>query len=165
MADQILCILAGYDDMTEARLGALQNRLYENGFTGTHTKNLLQHMTLATFPEEAGVEQALCQKMRQAAGECRPFPVSFNHVGIFGGGKVLFAAPDATQQLLRLREYFGPSLGWTAHSTLLIDEPEAIYRALPIVMEDFSAFEGRVESLHLFAFWPTRRILSLPLGK
>ena len=162
MADKILCILAGYDGKTEARLCALQNRLYESGFTGTHTKNLLQHITLGTFPAEE--EQALCQRMRQAAGECRPFPLSFNHVGIFGGSKVLFAAPDATPELLQLRGHFGPALGWTAHNTLLIDDPEAVYRALPLVMEGFSAFEGQVESLHLFEFWPTRHILSLPLG-
>jgi 2'-5' RNA ligase len=162
MADKILCVLAGYDEKTEARLAALQNRLYENGFAGTQTRNIPQHITLGTFsPEE---EEALLPRMRQAAGECAPFPVTFNHAGVFGGARVLFIAPDISHELLRLKEHFGPACGWTAHTTMLIDEPQTIYQALPLVMEGFSAFAGEVSSLHLFEFLPTRHILSLPLG-
>lgn len=163
MADQILCVLAGYDSETQARLARIQNQLYENGFTGTHTKNLLQHITLGTFsPRE---EPALTERMQRAARECAPFPVTFNHAGIFGGSKVLFIAPDVNHELLRLKEYFGPCAGWTAHTTMLIDEPASVFRALPLVMESFSAFEGQVASIHLYEFWPTRQILSLPLGR
>ena len=44
MANNALYVLAGYDDVTEARLAALQNKLYEQGFTGTHTKNIPQRL-------------------------------------------------------------------------------------------------------------------------
>ena len=45
--------------------------------------------------------------------------------------------------------------------SMLIDQPETIYRALPVLMEDFSAFQGRVHALHLYEFFPTRHILSV----
>ena len=35
-----LYILAGYDDNTEKYLAGNQNKLYEEGFSGTHTKNI-----------------------------------------------------------------------------------------------------------------------------
>lgn len=163
MADKILCVLAGYDEQTQARLAAIQNRLYENSFTGTHTKDIPMHMTLGTFSSDE--EQALMPHLRQAAEQCSPFPVTFNHVGLFGGGKVLFIAPDVSHELLRLKEHFGPSSGWTAHTTMLIDEPQTVYQALPLVMKSFCAFAGEVNTLHLFEFWPARHILSLPLKR
>lgn len=163
MADKILCVLAGYDEETEARLAAFQNALYDQGFVGTHTKNLLQHITLGTF--QPSDESMLKEAMSQAAGACPAFDVTFNHVGIFGGSKVLFVAPDISRPLLQLKEHFGPSFNWTPHTTMLMDEPEVIYRALPTLAAQFQAFQGKVTSLHLYEFWPTRHILSLSLGQ
>lgn len=41
------------------------------------------------------------------------------------------------------------------------DNPDTIYKALPLVMNEFSAFDGKVTSLHLYEFFPTRHILSV----
>jgi hypothetical protein len=46
MKDKFLCVMAGYDDNTENKLSDIQNKLYEKGFVGNHTKNLPQHITL-----------------------------------------------------------------------------------------------------------------------
>lgn len=163
MDEKILCVLAEYDDETQARLAQMQNRLYETGFTGTHTKNLIQHITLGTFKpcEQQRVESA----MRQAAGDIEPFDVSFSHIGVFGGAKVLFVAPDVSRTMLRLKEHFGDSFGWTAHTTMLIDQPEAVYRALPVIADSFTGFSGRVTGIRLYEFWPTRHIYSIGLGE
>ena len=75
----------------------------------------------------------------------------------------MFIAPDHNAELLKLKEEFGDSFDWTAHTTMLIDRPETVYRALPILMEDFSAFRGRVNALHLYEFFPARHILSVAL--
>ena len=159
MADKALYILAGYDDATEMRLAALQNKLYEHGFTGTHTKNIPQHITLGSFPTEK--ERELTELLQKLSEEVSSFDISFNHVGIFAGGYVLFIAPDHNAALLKLKENFGDSFDWTAHTTMLIDQPETVCAALPILMKDFTAFRGRVNALHLYEFFPTRHILSV----
>lgn len=161
-ADRFLCVLAGFDGETEARLAALQNRLYRQGFTGTQSKNIPLHITLGTFPPPE--EEAAREAMARAAGACSPFEVDFEHIGVFGGSRVLFVAPDISRPLLRLKEHFGPSGRWTPHTTMLMDRPEAVYRALPVLAEGFQAFQGQVTALHLYEFWPARHILSLPLS-
>jgi len=158
---KIYCVLAGYDAQTEQHLAGIQQKLYDQGFAGTQTKDIFMHITLGTFSPDD--EETLIAKMRSAAEECASFDISFNHIGIFGGSKVLFIAPDVKHELLTLKEHFGSIDGWTAHTTMLIDEPEVIFRALPIVSENFAAFRGRVESMHLYEFWPTRHVFSIDL--
>ena len=41
--------MAGYDDETEKHLAGIQQKLYDVGLTGEHTKNILQHITLQTY--------------------------------------------------------------------------------------------------------------------
>ena len=161
MADKALYVLAGYDNNTEAYLSGIQKKLYSEGFSGFHTKNIPMHMTLGSFPCDKEDElKALVQK---TAEEVSAFDVTFNHVGIFGRAQVLFAAPDVSHNILSLKERFGDSTNWTAHTTFLIDAPEVIYKALPHAMEYFSAFGGKVTSLHLYEFFPTRHILTVKL--
>ena len=161
MSNKALYILAGYDDLTESQLSAIQNKLYDKGFTGTHTKNIPQHITLGSFPTEQ--ENELIVMLSKTAKETAPFEITFNHVGVFGGSKVLFIAPDTNTALLNLKERFGDAYNWTPHTTMLIDEPDAIYSALPAVMENFAAFSGKVTKLHLYEFFPTRHILTVNL--
>lgn len=156
MDKKFLCVMAGYDEATERYLAGIQQKLYDKGYIGEHTKDLPQHITLGTFEVER--EEELKELVRHVAQEAKAFPITFNHVGVFGGSKVLFVAPDPSQSLLELKRIFGDSHGWTPHTTMLIDQPERIYEALPIVMEEFKAFEGKVASLHLYEFWPTRFI-------
>ena len=159
MSDKALYVLAGYDEITDMRLSNIQNILYENGFTGTHTKNIPQHITLGSFPTEKETE--LIDLLQRLSIEVPSFEITFNHIGVFGGARVLFVAPDSNEQLLSLKEMFGDSYNWTPHTTMLIDNPDTIYKAIPFVMEKFSAFKGRITSLHLHEFFPTRQIVSI----
>jgi 2'-5' RNA ligase len=159
MSEKILCVMAGFDDITEKHLFKMQSNLYEKGFIGTQTKDLPQHITLGVFPVEK--ENELIDLVTQVSKEFKPFDIAFNHIGIFGGSRVLFIAPDPNAQLLGLKENFGESFNWTPHTTMLIDESETIYKALPVVADNFEAFQGQVQEIHLFEFWPTRHILSL----
>lgn len=163
MSDRILCALAGYDAATENQLAIIQENLYAKGFVGEHTKDLPQHITLATFP--ASEETRVVALAEQAAKESAAFEITFNHIGIFGGSRVLFVAPDTNRQLLDLQARFAPSDNWTAHTTMLIDEPELIHLALPIVAGQFRAFRGRVETLYIYEFWPSRLIAKYALQK
>lgn len=161
MADKSLYVLAGYDECTETHLSEIQNKLYEKGFIGTHTKNIPQHITLGSFPTSK--EEELIRLLRHTAEQTAAFEVTFNHVGIFGGAKVLFIAPDTNSALLKIKELFGDSYNWTPHTTMLIDTPETIYKALPTVMENFASFSGKITSLHLYEFFPARHILTVNL--
>ena len=159
MADKALYILAGYDDKTEKYLSNIQNKLYEHGFIGTHTKNIPQHITLGSFSVDK--ESMLIDLLQELSKQTNAFEVTFNHIGIFGGSKVLFIAPDTNDKLLKLKEQFGDSYGWTPHTTMLIDNPDIILEALPYVLNGFSSFSGKVTTLHLYEFFPTRHILSV----
>ena len=161
MESKALYVMAGYDDETEKYLAGIQNKLYEQGFVGRHTKNIPQHITLGSFPVEK--EKELKEMFQKLSETQLSFEISFNHVGIFGGSNVLFIATDSNKELLELKEKFGESFGWTPHTTMLIDEPEVVLKALPIVLKEFMSFEGKVTTLHLYEFWPTRHVLSVQL--
>lgn len=163
MDKKILCVMAGYDDDTEQRLAAMQNKLYEKGFVGTHTKNLPQHITLGTFSTEKETE--LIDIVTRVSQEIKPFDITFNHVGIFNGSNILFVAPDSNSSLFKLKENFGESYNWTPHTTMLIDKPGNIYAALPFLAESFKSFQGSVQNIHLYEFWPSRHILSMTFAK
>ena len=161
MDNKALYILAGYDDETGRRLQAIQDKLYEEGFTGTQTKNIPMHTTMGSFPTD--MEEELKAKLIELSETVPAFDVSFSHVGMFSGARVLFVAPDASHKMLELKEKFGDSFGWARHTTMLIDDPEVIYKALPIVMEEFSSFKGKMSRLYLYEFFPTRHILTVEL--
>ena len=160
-SEKQLYILAGYDDASEEILAGFQNILYENGFVGTHTKGIPMHITLGSFPTDR--EEALKALLSKLSGEVDSFEVTFNHLGIFGGARVLFAGPDMNDDLLALKEKCSDSFHWTPHTTLLIDEPDVIFRAVPYVLHKFKPFVGRINSLHLYEFFPTRHIMSVTL--
>ena len=163
MENKFLCIMAGYDDNTERQLSEIQNKLYEKGFCGNHTKDLPQHITLGTFPVDK--ERELVNLLKKVAKETRRFDITFNHIGIFGGSQVLFIAPDTNYSLLKLKENFGESFDWTPHTTMLIDNVENIFSATKILTEKFSSFQGQVQNIHLYEFFPSRHILTLTFDK
>jgi hypothetical protein len=43
---------------------------------------------------------------------------------------------------------------------MLIDDPNIIYQALPVLANKFEAFEGCINYIYLYEFWPTRFICS-----
>lgn len=161
MSDRFLCVLAGYDNNTEDHLCALQRSLYDTGFSGMQTKGIPMHFTIGYADRAA--EDDLIAQLKRIASQTSSFDVTFNHIGIFGGGRVLFIAPDVSHAMLDLKEAFGGSDNWTAHTTMLIDEPDTIRAALPILTDGFSAFRGRVTQLHLYEFQPPRHILTVQL--
>ena len=160
MAEQFLTLMADLDDDSQAIMSGWYNTLKEAGFTGTQTPGLPYHISLATFSLEK--EQVAVALMQKVAGEFAPISVHISHVGIFPGGKVLFGAPERNSAMEALQEVCGKEnihqYPWTPHATLLIDEPETVYAAVPVLMKSFYPFAGKITRLHLCAFWPTREI-------
>ena len=161
MSEKTLYVLAGFDPAAELHLTEIQSKLYEQGFTGTHTKNIPQHFTLASFPTDQETE--LISLLRKVSAETAPFEITFNHIGIFEGERVLFLSPAFSTRLLNLKNQFGDDPNWTPHATMLIDTPQQISKAVPILMDRFASFTGTITTLHLYEFFPTRHILSVHL--
>lgn len=166
MAEQFLTLMADLDDDSQALMGGWYEDLQKAGFTGAQTPGLPYHISLATFPLDKEEEaKEVCKK---AAAEFMTVPVNISHMGLFPGGKVLFAAPDINDRLAALNkacEKYPGEFAWTPHITVIIDEPDTICAALPTLIKSFRPFAGRITKLHLCAFWPTREILSIELKK
>ena len=160
MAEQFLTLMADFDSKSQERLRGWYGALREAGFTGTQTPDVPYHISLATFPLEQ--EEMAAEITRKAAAAFAPVPVHISHIGMFAGGKVLFGGPEKDAGLAALREACKPETPeawpWTPHVSLLIDEPETVQAAIPVLVRVFSPFVGTITRLHLCAFWPTREI-------
>ena len=164
MAEQFLTLMADLDEASQRRMGEWYQSLKEAGFLGTQTP-LPYHISLSTFPLEK--EREAVEVMEKAASAFPPIPVHISHIGIFPGGKVLFGAPERSAELTALHD--ACELGapqphpWTPHATILIDKPETVCAAVPVLVRSFTPFVGKIIRLHLCAFWPTREIAAMPL--
>lgn len=160
MKEKFLCVMAEYDRETDKKLKAIQKVLIEKGFAGKQTKDLKNHITLGTF--DISQEEHIIKKIKVASKQTVGFDIRLNNIGLFGL-IVLFIAPTVNHELLELQSMFNGNYAdgmyWTAHTTLLIDEKDVIQKALPVIAEDFVSFTGKIESISLYEFWPTRFIM------
>lgn len=168
MDKKFLCVMAGYDDETEKALSGLQNKLYEAGFSGVQTKDIPMHFTLGTYDTDR--EEELKERLKKVAETTDSFDVSFNNLGLFRmpENDVLFLSPSASKEMLLLKDNFLDTKDfykWTAHTTLLIDKPDVIRDALKLVMDEYRHVDGKVNTIYLYEFWPTRHILTVRLKK
>ena len=162
MAEQFLTLMGELDADSQARMSGWYEELTKAGFTGTQTPGLPYHFSLSTFPVEN--EREAVELTQKVAAAFQPVPVLLSHIGIFPGGKVVFAAPERNAELDALHDACqDPNVPWTPHATILIDEPETVCAALPVLVKSFRPFTATITRLHLCAFWPTREILSVEL--
>ena len=168
MAEQFLTLMADLDDESQKRMADWYDELKQHGFVGKQTPDVPYHISLASFSLDK--EKEVAEEVEKLAGQFAPIPVHFSHIGMFAGGSVLFSAPDMNPSgLLALHDAIRTETidrhPWTPHSTILLDEPETIQKALPIFIKSFRPFLATVTRLHLCAFWPTREIAAAELGK
>ncbi len=166
MAEEILVLMADLDDESQKIMGGWYDKLRAEGFTGVQTQGLPFHISLASFALEK--EQEVVNEMKELAEKFTSIPVHISHMGLFAGGKVLYAAPDMNPAgLLDMRQAIKTETKenfiWTPHATIIIDETATIQKALPVLVENFQPFMGKITRLHLCAFWPTREIAAVYL--
>lgn len=166
MAEEFLTLMADLDDHSQQTMGEWYGKLQQAGFTGQQTPGLPFHISLACFPLDKEAEAV--KEMEDLAAQFSAIPVHISHIGLFAGGKILYAAPDMNPAgLLDLRRAIRTETcdryTWTPHSTILIDSAETVQRALPVLLEHFHPFMATVTKLHLCAFWPTREIATVYL--
>ena len=167
MAEEFLTLMADLDDDSHQILSEWYEEIKKAGFTGVQTPGLPFHISMGCFSLDK--EAAVVDEMKVLAERFSSIPVHISHIGLFSGGKVLYAAPDMNPaDLLDLRQAIQTEtqekFPWTPHCTIIIDETETIQKALPILVEHFQPFAGRITKLHLCAFWPTREISTVYLA-
>ena len=166
--DKHIFAIAQYDAETQHRLSALYLKMVNQGFTGTQTKGIPYHITLGTFAVED--EALVVRRAREAAAAMEAFTLRMAYIGLFGL-KVLFIAPAVKQRLLDLHHAIAPcgdsadAFPWVAHTTLLMDTPEGITRAVPAAAQAFEPFRATVESIGVYEFFPERKVGVFPLQK
>ena len=113
-------------------------------------------------------EVEVIRRAHDAAKAMNAFTIRMASMGLFGLN-VLFIAPAVKQQLLDLLHAVVPGGGtadefpWVAHTTLLMDEPKVIHRAIPVAVKNFEPFRATIESIGIYEFSPERRIGIYPL--
>ncbi len=161
-----LYAVAQFDAQTDEKLGELYQKLAAEGLIGTQTKGIPYHITLGTFAIEDEVE--VIRRAHEAARAISAFSLRLAYLGLFGMN-VLFVAPAVKCALLDLLQAVVPGGGtedefpWVAHTTLLMDEPDVIRRAIPVSVRYFTPFTATVESVGVYEFFPERRIGIYPL--
>ena len=166
MEERHIYALAQYDLDTQRRLDDLYQVLINHGFIGTQTSGIPHHITLGKFAVQAEAE--VVRRVRAAAGAADAFTLQLAYLGLFGLD-VLFIAPAVSSELLDLRQAVAPegstedAFAWVAHTTLLMDKPETIQRAVPVAAQHFMPFGAVIESLGVYEFFPERKVGEYPL--
>lgn len=168
MAEQFLTLMADLDDESQKRMAGWYEELKGYGFDGAQTHDIPYHISLGSFALER--EEEVAAETKKLAQAFSPIPVHFSHIGLFAGGKVLFCAPDMNPPgLLTLHDAIRTETvdqyPWTPHATILMDETDTMMKAMPIFIQSFRPFKATITKLHLCAFWPTREIVTVELGK
>lgn len=166
MAEQFLTLMADLDDNAQQVMSDWYEKLREAGFTGTQTPDIPYHISLASFALDK--EDEAVREMHLLAEHFAPVAVHMSHIGMFAGGKILYAAPDMNPAgLLNLQKAIRTEtidrFPWTPHATILMDETQTIQKALPLFVSEFRPFLAKITRLHLCAFWPTREIATVYL--
>lgn len=166
MAESFLTLMAEYCDADQEKIAVWYDAVQNAGFEGTQTKGLKHHISLCTFPLE--MEEEAIEITKSVAAQFQKIQVDIRHVGVMPGGKVLFAAPDMCDALTNLQQASdqGKHIGFPflPHTTMLIDDADAIGKALPVLMQHFTPISATIDRLHLCAFWPTRHIIEVKLN-
>ena len=167
MENRHIYLLAQFDANTNQLLAEIYQKLKLTGLTGEQTPNLPYHITLGRFNTEQ--KEQVLDRVAEVCRSMKAFGVNLSYIGLFGL-RVLFIAPAMNNELLLLHDAVIPNEStsgvhnWVAHATMLIDEPIAIQKALPIVVQSFSPIAARIESIGVYEFFPAKFIKNVYLS-
>jgi 2'-5' RNA ligase len=166
MSEKRLYPLAVLDEATQKKMAEYYALLTEQGYIGRQTKDIPYHFTLGDT--DTANEASLLQQAEKICTETSPITFRMDHVSLFGQS-VLFLSPNMNIEMLEMQSRFFPGYGkgynpWTAHATILMEEPEVILASVPIITEHFKAFEAQIVAVAVYEFFPTRHIKTFQLG-
>lgn len=173
MDKKFLCVMAMFDEKTNTQFKSIKDQLE---CIGIKSLTIPPHITLGAY---VGVEEKdLCHWIDMLCNTNKRFEVNFNHIGLFSLN-VPFLAPQVSNELTSFHkklhekydnycsqigyDYTVKSNNWVPHATILINEPEVVLKALPIINDKFKPFIGQIVSLSLCEFYPMREIKTFNL--
>jgi len=163
--DKKLYLLAELDNASQLEIKEIEKIIIENGFIGKQTKDIPYHITLCSFPIE--MENRLKDLMENLCKKYKKISINFTSLGLFGL-KVLFMNPNMNIELIEIYNYlkensFEKDCDLSAHTTLIIDEPEIIIKILPKIVEKYKGLNGEIKYISLYEFFPVRFIKRIEL--
>jgi len=163
--DKKLYLLAELDNLSQEKIGKFEKIITENGFIGKQTKNIPYHITLCSFPTEN--EDYVISLLDTINEKINQIDLVINGFGLFGLN-VLFLNLSMNLKLIELyhsvnKNSLNTDNDFAAHVTLLMDEPENIFKVLPEINKEFKAFSGKITNISLFEFFPKKFIKRIEL--
>ena len=165
--DKKLYLVAELDNNSQEQFRNLDTIIRQKGITGSQTKDIPYHITLAEFSIDK--EAYLLGLLDTIKEEFFEINISYSSLGLFGL-KVLFANPDMNMGLIKLYDFvkehsLNKNSDLSAHTTLLIDEPENIIKILPELSKAFTKITGKLTNVSLYEFFPERFIKRITLSR
>lgn len=167
MEDKRIYLLAQFDESTNQTLTAIYEKLLQAGLNGEQTKAIPYHFTLGSFELEH--EPQILERAQNVCVKTKAIDIGLTHIGLFGL-RVLFFAPSVSIELLNLYQDLVPDAeinschNWVPHATILIDDPNNIQTAIPIVAQSFSSFVAKISSIGVYEFFPKKFIAEYNLS-
>jgi len=163
--DKKLYLLAELDDNSQMEIKEIEKIIIENGFIGKQTKNIPYHITLCSFSIE--MENYLKDLLEKLNKKFKKINIKFSGLGLFGLN-VLFMNPKMNMELIEIYNYvkensFEKDNDLSAHTTLIIDEPEHVIKILPKIVEKYKELNGKINNISLYEFFPVRFIKRIEL--
>ena len=163
--DKFLTVFAVFDDTTQRKLKAFQDRVLSLGYFGTQTMDIPFHISLGSFKVEC--EQELKSKIKEICSQKYEFEINLNKVNHFGN-KVLFIEPEYNLKLVELHSLFDGNFAdgypWHAHTTIFCGEEEQVIEAKECLNSIFKPLTAKITGIYMGEFFPTRMIIAEKLG-
>ena len=163
--DKKLYLLAELDNASQLEIKEIDKIIIENGFVGKQTRDIPYHITLCSYPTE--MENYLKDLLENLSQKFKKININFSSLGLFGL-KVLFMNPNMNIELIEMYNYLKEKslekdYDLSAHTTLIIDEPENIIKILPKIAEKYKGLNGEIKYISLYEFFPVRFIKRIEL--
>ncbi|MDE5562986.1 MAG: 2'-5' RNA ligase family protein [Clostridiales bacterium] len=158
--DKFLTVFAVFDDETQQKLKALQNRVLSLGYAGTQTMGIPFHISLGSFKVED--EQELIVRIKEVCSQHSEFDINLNKVNHFNN-RVLFIEPSENKDLRGLHELFDNNFAdgfpWHAHATIFCGNEKQVIEAKQCLNDIFVPIKAKVVGIQMGEFFPTRMII------
>lgn len=164
--EKFLTVFAVFDDDTQQKLKALQDRVLSLGHAGTQTMGIPFHVSLGSFPVEK--ERELIARIKDACSQNSGFEINLVKVNHFNN-RVLFIEPEENKKLRCLHELFDGNYAdgfpWHAHATIFCGSEQQVTEAKDCLNEIFNPLTAKIIGIQMGEFFPTRMITEEKFGK
>lgn len=164
--DKFLTVFAVFDEATQQKLKAFQDKVLSLGYPGTQTMGIPFHVSLGSFKVED--ERELIARIKEACSQNNEFEIDLSKVNDFNN-RVLFIEPKENIMLRRLHDLFDNNFAdgfpWHAHATIFCGSEQQVIGAKACLNDIFKPIRAKITGIQMGEFFPTRMIIQEKLCK